>query len=80
MLRIGADPDQPGDLAVGTGLFLRLPDGRLRHRFTQVDRVPGHRPVPIIERRMSKTSSSAFVTATLTDGTRLSASGAAGSS
>jgi len=31
VLRIGIDADQPRDLAVNTGLFFRLPDGRLHH-------------------------------------------------
>src|SRR5262245_26693226 len=45
VLGVGVDADQPSDLAVNTSLLFRLPNGRLHHRFTQVDRAPRHRPV-----------------------------------
>lgn len=48
VLRVNVDADQPGDLALNTGLFFRLPDGRLHHRFTQVDGAAGHRPVLVV--------------------------------
>jgi hypothetical protein len=74
VLGTGRDAGQPGDLTVDTGFFFRLPDGRLHHRFTRVDGAAGHRPVLAVR------TPAALVTTTLTDGTRLLAAGAAGSS
>jgi hypothetical protein len=77
---VGVDPDQPGDLALDPGFLPGLRTAACTIDSPRSIAPPGTAQLSLSERRISKTSPAPLTTTTLTEGARLLAAGAAGSS
>ena len=77
---VGVDADQSGDLAGDPGFLPGLPEAAWATDSPRSMAPPGTAQLPLSERRMSRISPASLATMTLTEGTRLLAGGAVGSS
>ena len=77
---VGVDPDEARDFAGDAGFLAGFADGRLDDGLAEVDGAAGNGPVVVVGSLDQQDLAGVVVTTTLTDGTRLLAFGAAGSS